>query len=308
MKINLQKNFAFRKIMKITLSQIVIAFLFTGISFAEKSNAQAVLNQIVSISVNGARLSSALKQIEKDANVKFVYSKNVVKIDQNVSIQATDQKLSVVLDMLLNSNGIAYEAFDNRIVLSNKRDEIFSNISEEGGKNTEETAQFVVTGKVTDRDGQPLIGVSVKVKGTGIGASTDVNGQYSLTLPDGNGALVFTYIGFITQEISVNNQTTINVSLQEDAQSLGEVVVVAYGMQKKATVTGAISSIQTKEIKQSPAANLAVTLAGRLPGLTAIQTSGEPGKDVTLLYLRGRGTINGQNPIILVDRVPSDIT
>ncbi len=308
MKINLQKNFAFRKIMKITLSQIVIALLFTGISFAEKSNAQAVLNQIVSISVHDARLSSALKQIEKDANVKFVYSKNVVKIDQNVSIQATDQKLSMVLDMLLNSNGIAYEAFDNRIVLSNKRDEIFSNISEESGKNNEEKAQFVVTGKVTDRDGQPLIGVSVKVKGTGIGASTDGNGQYSLTLPEGNGTLVFTYIGYVTQEISVNNQTTINVSLQEDAKSLDEVVVIAYGVQKKATVTGAISSIQTKEIKQSPAANLAVTLAGRLPGLTAIQTSGEPGKDVTLLYLRGRGTINGQNPIILVDGVPRDIT
>jgi len=109
MKINLQKNFAFRKIMKNTLSQIVIALLFTGISFAEKSNAQAVLNQIVSISVHDARLSSALKQIEKDANVKFVYSKNVINIDQKVSIQAMDRKLGEVLEKLFSSNGISYK-------------------------------------------------------------------------------------------------------------------------------------------------------------------------------------------------------
>ena len=91
-------NVAVRNIMKNIFSQIVIAILFTGISFAEKSNAQAVLNRIVSISMDDARLSSALKQVEKDANIKFVYSRNVVNIDQKISIQAKDQKLGMVLD------------------------------------------------------------------------------------------------------------------------------------------------------------------------------------------------------------------
>ncbi len=111
MKIILQ-NSAWRKIMKNTLSQLIIAILFTGVSLAEKSNAQAVLNRTVSISIEDANLGSALRLLEKDANVKFVYSKNVVRIDQKVSISAHDQRLGMVLDKLLNSNGISYEAFE----------------------------------------------------------------------------------------------------------------------------------------------------------------------------------------------------
>jgi TonB-linked SusC/RagA family outer membrane protein len=120
--------------------------------------------------------------------------------------------------------------------------------------------------------------------------------------------LVISFIGFKTQEISIESRSSIIISLEEDASSLDEVVVVAYGTQKKETVTGAIASIQTKEIKQSPAANLAVTLAGRLPGLTAIQRTGEPGADVTELYIRGRGTVNAQNPIVLVDGVEREFS
>lgn len=300
MKINLRKNFAFCKIMKITLSQIVLALLFTGISFAEKSYAQAVLNQIVSISVDDTRLSSVLKQIEKDANVKFVYSKNVVKIDQNVSIQATDQKLWMVLDKLLNSNGISYEAFDNRIVLSNKRDKILS-VPEENGKNTEENVQFVVSGKVTDSKGQPLIGVTVKVKGTNIGASTNGNGQYSLTLPDGNNTLVFTYIGYITQEISVDNQTTIDVRMLEDAKSLDEIVVIGYGTLKKSSVTAAISKIENEILDQVPSGRPETALAGRLAGVSVSTTRNRPG-DAPKVRIRGSGSITASNePLIVID-------
>ena len=161
-------NVAVRNIMKNIFSQIVIAILFTGISFAEKSNAQAVLNRIVSISMDDARLSSALKQVEKDANIKFVYSRNVVNIDQKISIQAKDQKLGMVLDELFNSNGISYEAFDNRIVLSNIRTKIPVNgsIEIENDLPVDVKEKITVTGKVTDRNGEPLIGVRVKIKVT----------------------------------------------------------------------------------------------------------------------------------------------
>ena len=167
--------------------------------------------------------------------------------------------------------------------------------------------KITVNGNVFAENNVPLAGVSVNVKGTSIGTTTDAQGKFTIQVSKG-ATLVFSFVGYEEREVKVNSEESIgNIQMVSTTSALGE-VVVAYGVQKKVTVTGAISSIQTKEIKQSPAANLAVTLAGRLPGLTAIQTSGEPGRDATLLYLRGQGTINGQNPIILVDGVPRDIT
>lgn len=165
-----------------------------------------------------------------------------------------------------------------------------------------------VTGTVTDStDTGPLPGVFISVIGTPRTAVTNVDGKYSLTVPV-NATLVFKYLGYQDKSVLVVSQTVIDVELSPTASGLNEVVVVGFGTQKKATVTGAIASIQTKEIKQSPAANLAVTLAGRLPGLTTVQSSGEPGRDVTSLYIRGQGTVNTQSPIVLVDGVERDLT
>lgn len=168
-------------------------------------------------------------------------------------------------------------------------------------------AQQTISGKVLSSENQPLANVSVQVKGLSVGTVTNDAGFYSIKAGKTD-VLVFSRVGFDTREIGVGNQTEINVSLDATAQNMDQVVVVAYGRQRKATVTGAIATISPKEIKQSPAANLAASLAGRLPGLTAIQRSGEPGKDAVSLYLRGQGTINGQTPVILVDGVPRDIT
>lgn len=169
-------------------------------------------------------------------------------------------------------------------------------------------AELNISGKVSDEAGEALIGVSVRLKGTSLGTVTDIDGQYAITIPDEKGILVFSYIGFATQEVAVANSQVINVTLIQEASTLGEVVVVAYGTQKKETLTGAVSSIKTEEIRESPAANLAVSLAGRLPGLTAIQRSGEPGRDLTQLFIRGQGTINSQSPLILVDGVERELT
>lgn len=168
--------------------------------------------------------------------------------------------------------------------------------------------QTRITGTVTDSlDSGPLPGVSVIVSGTTKGTVTDLNGKYTIEVIP-NSTLVFKFIGYQEKTIYAGNQTVINVNLSTNNQGLDEVIVVAYGTQKKESVTGAISSIQTKEIKQSPSANLAVTLAGRLPGLTALQRSGEPGRDLTQIFIRGQGTVNAQSPIILVDGVERDLT
>ena len=164
--------------------------------------------------------------------------------------------------------------------------------------------EIVVAGKVTDRTGQPLIGVSVKIKGTNSGVSTDVNGQYSLNIPDGNKTLVFTYIGYLSQEIPVNNRTAINVSMQEDAAILDEVVVIGYGIVKKSDITGSISSVSSKDINAVPSANLMQALSGRAAGVQVKANNGSPGAPVSI-RIRGTNSIVGNNePLYVIDGFP----
>jgi TonB-linked SusC/RagA family outer membrane protein len=164
-----------------------------------------------------------------------------------------------------------------------------------------------ITGTVMDTQDEPLIGVTLKIVGESErGTITDFNGQYTLTNVPPNAKIEVSYVGMRSQTIDVNGRTRIDIILTEDAELLEEVVVVGYGIQKKASVTAAISSVNTKELKQSSAANLSAALAGRLPGLTAIQTSGQPGSDEVSLYLRGVGTLNNASPLILIDGIPRD--
>lgn len=160
---------------------------------------------------------------------------------------------------------------------------------------------------VVDDGARPIGGVSVRVKGTNIGTSTDQDGRFQIEAEVGQ-TLVFTIVGYLSMERLVTSSGDVDVTLAEDLSDIDEVVVVGYGTQKKETVTGAISSIQTKEIKQSPASNLAISLAGKLPGLTVTQSAGEPGREGVNLYLRGLRTLNGQSPLILVDGVPRELT
>ena len=168
---------------------------------------------------------------------------------------------------------------------------------------------IVITGVVHDGESDvPLLGATIIVKGATMnGTTTDFDGNYTITAAP-NAVIQASYVGYEPVEEAVNGRRQINFTLIPDSEQLDEVVVVAYGKQKKETVTGAVSSIETKTIKQSPAANLSVTLAGRLPGLTALQRSGEPGRDLTQLFIRGQGTVNAQSPIVLVDGVERELT
>jgi TonB-linked SusC/RagA family outer membrane protein len=164
-----------------------------------------------------------------------------------------------------------------------------------------------VKGTVRDSLGNGLQGVSVTVRGTSRGTSSDNEGRFEVEASAGE-ILVFNIVGYRSNTVVVDARRNIEIVLRVEQSNLEEIVVVGFGTQKKASVTGAIATIHTKEIKQSPAANLAVSLAGRLPGLTAIQRSGEPGRDITQLFIRGQGTINTQSPIILVDGIERGIT
>lgn len=162
-----------------------------------------------------------------------------------------------------------------------------------------------VVGVVTDGNGEPIIGATVQVKGGSHGVITDFDGRYTIVVPDANAILVVSYIGYVSQEVKLNGRKTLNVLLQEDVQTLQEVTVVAYGVQKKATLTGAISSVGTGALLKSPSGSVANSLAGQLPGVSSMQASGQPGADDAKIFVRGVGSLTegGAAPLILVDGV-----
>jgi TonB-dependent starch-binding outer membrane protein SusC len=161
-----------------------------------------------------------------------------------------------------------------------------------------------IKGKVTSETGEGLPGVTVLVKGTTTGTATDAEGNYSLPLPGGNATLVVSFIGYQTKEVAVNNQTTLNIPLSPDAKALEEVVVVGYGEQKKATATGSVTTVKGAEIVATPITNVSNSLAGRLPGLTAVTRSGEPGYDGSTIRIRGANTLGNNDALVVVDGVP----
>ena len=165
--------------------------------------------------------------------------------------------------------------------------------------------QRQVTGIVKDQTGEPIIGASVLEKGSTNGVITDLDGNFKLTVSNAvKAVLQISYVGYKTQEISVNGKTLLEVVLKEDTELLDEVVVVGYGAQKKESVVGAISQVSSKELLASPAANVSQAIAGKIPGVITTQTSGAPGQDDTKINIRGRATFAGDgSPLILVDGV-----
>ncbi|PYF77320.1 SusC/RagA family TonB-linked outer membrane protein [Pedobacter nutrimenti] len=164
-------------------------------------------------------------------------------------------------------------------------------------------AQTNLSGTIKDDKGLALPGVSVRVKGASTGTVTDNDGKYSLKLTAINPVLVFTYIGYKTKEVALNGKSVLNVVLEDDAQGLDEVMVVGYGTQKKSTLTGAVSQISSEEIMKSPTVNPTNSLIGKLPGLLAVQTSGQPGADAASLKIRGVATYGNSSAIVVVDGI-----
>lgn len=167
-----------------------------------------------------------------------------------------------------------------------------------------------ITGKVVDNTQLEIIGANVLVKGTDTGAITNIDGEYTIVVPNEKAVLVFSFIGYQKQEIVVGKNKVINVTLRDDSQALDEVVVVAYGTQSKATLTGALSSIDTKELIKAPVASIGNVLAGAMPGVSTVQTSGQPGEDAASIFVRGSGSLTGgaSSPLILVDGVEREFS
>ncbi|EGJ99249.1 MAG: TonB-dependent receptor [Prevotella sp.] len=169
-------------------------------------------------------------------------------------------------------------------------------------------SQKTITGKVTDSHQEALAGVSVVLKGATVGTFTDIDGAYKITVPSGDASLEFSFLGFKPQTVIVGNRSEINITLVENLKELDEVVVVGYGVQKRAHLTGSVSQITSEDIVKAPMQNVSNMLTGKLPGLTSLQRSGKPGDDGATFYVRGLNSFAGGNgPMIVVDGVPRTI-
>jgi len=165
--------------------------------------------------------------------------------------------------------------------------------------------QMKVTGTITDAStGEKLIGVNIVIEGTTTGVISDINGKYSIDVPNGNAVLKVSYIGYATKNVQVNGMTVVDIVLTPDLQALGEIVVVGYGTQKKESVTASISSVSSKELSTSPASNVSNMIAGRITGILSVQDNGTPGNDNSNIFIRGMATTGSTTPLYVIDGIP----
>lgn len=285
--------------MKVVLTQALILTVFAVCSIASDLKGQEVLKNKVTIKANEKEIRKVLSELEKKAQVRFTYSSAVVNVGREVTLDFKNKDLSEILSSIFESD-IAYEVRGNRIILK-PATTTASRAETPAEDKASEYFALEVSGKVTDENGEPLPGASILEKGTTNGTSSDVDGNFSLSVMGQNSVLVFSFIGYATKEVPVGNQTTFNVQLEPDMRTLNEVVVVGYGTVKKSDLTGAVSSVKGEELTAYPAIDAVQSLQGRAAGVNITANNGAPGSTMKI-RIRGGTSINASSdPIFVVD-------
>lgn len=262
------------------LSAIFFLFLPSTLS-AQKSN--------VTLSVKDVTLKELLKEIEKKSDIRFSYIDEVIEPYKHITLEVTNEPVKTLLDNLLPTRNLEYVQTGNTIAIKTKA--------------STNTRQKKVKGVVTDMSSEPVIGASVLIKGSTNGVITDLNGEFEIETPD-DATLQISYIGFISQDISVKGKNSFSIRLQDDLQTLEEVVVVGYGSVKKSNLTGALSSVKMNDIPQVATTSVSNLLVGRVPGLSIRQTSAAPGGGYDMV-IRGSASIEaGNTPLYVIDGFP----
>jgi TonB-linked SusC/RagA family outer membrane protein len=285
--------------MRVTIVQILITGATLMLGHAYDTSGQEVLDRRVTLEIEKQEIKEVLSRLESQLDVKFTYRTRLINARRVVSLTTQDLRLEELLTDLFEGN-VDISVIGKQIILKpvNK-----PTVSVTRSTTTSSEVEKRITGRVIDAENQPIPGVNVLVKGTTIGTTSDADGNYALDVPDDADILVFSFIGFVTQEVSISSRTTVDVTLVADVQQLSEVVVVGYGEQKKATVTGSVTSVKGDVITQAPVTNLSNALAGRLPGVVFVNRSGEPGYDGSQIRIRGTNTIGNPSALIVIDGI-----
>ena len=264
--------------MRITL---LLLFVLTFQLQAEHIYSQ---NAKISLDMKNSTIEKVLQTIEEKSDYYFLYNNRLINVDRKVSVRVRNAAISAVLERLFKSENVNYEVKGTQIILSPK--EMHNQIT--AVVEAVQQQKKNITGTVVDAAGIPVIGANIIETGTTNGTVTDVDGRFSLDV-ENNAVIQISYIGFLEQSINTSGRSRFNITLLEDTKALDELIVVGYGIQKKATLTGSVSSIQPEKIQSVPATNLSQAITGRLPGVVTRQYSGEPGRDQAEIRIRGTG-------------------
>lgn len=282
---------------------INVFFMIPFSSFGTNSISWNSEEDLFSVQYENVTVKDILDYIEKHSKYIFIYSANVQKnLNNKVSISVSNKKIDAVLKELFSETGLNYKMSGRQITISVPEAPKVQQTTQQKG--------IKVTGNVSDEKGEPLIGVTIILKNDStVHALTDMNGNYSIIVPERKSVLSFRYIGFVPKEEIVNNRKVVNVQMVEDVGQLDEVVVVAYGAQKKESVVGSITTIEPAKLKVSTTRSISNNLAGTVAGVLAVQRSGEPGYDNSSFWIRGISTFQdaGQNPLVLIDGIERDL-
>ena len=237
-------------------------------------------------------VKEVLSKIENQSEFRFFYNEKFMDLNRRVRFNINNQSIHEIMNELFDSSEVTYKVMENNLIV----------ITPDGNQ------QRAVNGKVLDDTGQPLPGVTVMVKGTSQGTVTDVNGSFSFSALPENATLIFSFVGMISQEIEVGNQTTVNVTMKQDAIGIEEVVAIGYGTQRKENVTGSMETASSEQIENKPIISVGQALQGELSGISIRQSDGQPGSS-TSIRIRGYGTFSsaGNNPLVLIDGIPGSL-
>ena len=269
------------KIMKLTLLLTTLAILQINATVYSQ-------NTLFTIKMKDRPVKDVFKEIESRSEFRFFYNDELLNSSETVSLNAKDQRVEEILEILLSDKSLSYTVLEDNLIVITPTSAFKQGIT--------------ITGKVTDADNNPLPGVNIVVEGTTTGAVTDLDGNYTISVPGEDATLVFSFVGYLTEQIAVNGQTEINVSLAEDIQSLDEVIVIGYGTQKKSDLTAAIASIDAEDLPRSASMSINNMIQGRVPGVEIVPVNGMPGAGVSI-KVRGVSTINNSEPLYVIDGV-----
>ena len=281
----------------------LIQLISIQLMMAKTSEGQALKDIRVTIQASDLTPVQIFKKIEEQTDLKFAHSRSASILNEKLSFSFKDQSLELVLQKLARKAGLRFRRI-------NKSISVIANESARQSRFPEVIEVFykTISGKITDsQSGEPLAGAAVQVKGTYIGTVSDVDGNFTLSAPDDAKALIFSYVGFETLEVAIDKKTTFHISMVPDLSNLTEILVVGYGTTEKANLTGSVVNVKGDIINKRPITQASQALQGLVPGVFINTNSGEPGNDDASIVVRGIGTLNNAEPLVLIDGIEAPL-
>ncbi len=282
---------------------IILMLAVVAVSTANNTYSQAIK---FDLKLNDVTVKQVFQEIEENSEFILLYNEKALNINRRVNVKVKNEPVESILDQVFEGTRNVYRIYDRQIVILEDENAdtpatLKTNAVE--AANSQQQKQ-VITGMVTDRNSQPLPGVSVVVKGTTIGTVTGTDGTFSLTVPDDVQSLQFSFVGMKTKDVPLEGQTSVNVAMEEDVVGMDEVIVVGYGTQKKSDITGTVASVPNDRLEMVPNLDVAQAIQGAIPGIM-IQTTSAGAAPNENIMIRGRNSIRASNnPLIVVDGIP----